>query len=69
MVKAREKMGKVKAREEAKPVVAKEALPKGAVLCAGALIGHPNAYRTSLIKGSPIPIRPQVRADFLCFAR
>ena len=61
--KAKAEMGKAKGKEEAKPVVAREVLPKVAVSSVEALIGPPSASRTALIRTNPTPLHPLVRVE------
>ena len=61
--KAKVEMVRVKGKEEAKPVVAKVALPREAVSFVEALIGPPNAFRTVSTKTSPPVPNQRVRAD------
>ena len=61
--KEKVEMAKVRGKEEAKPVVAREVLPKGAVLSVEALIWPPSVFRTASTRINPIPLHPQARVD------
>ena len=67
--KAKAEMGKARGKEEAKPVVAKEALPKEAVSFVEVPIGHLSACRTASTKPNPIPCHPWARADWPSYAQ
>ena len=61
--KAKAETARARGKEEAKPVVAKEVLPKVVVSYVEALIGPPSASRTALTRINPMPLHPLVRVE------